>query len=185
VNWLLASITFFIGILIGWLLPALQKISFASTIDAGNVLNVIATLALAAAINVFLTNKVSTKQALTTVLSDHLTEALMSFRALQQAAKPCHTGDKLSLQHQAELTLAERELSNSLHSFEQALICCKVEPLVLDLDKAKRAREALKKALTDSPFPGPYAPGDWARIATTAKAFRDEVTRLSVAIHSR
>jgi hypothetical protein len=185
VNWLVATITFFIGVLLGWLLPALQKISVASTVDAGNVLNVIATLAVAAAINVVLTKQVSTRQALTDVLREHLGEVLTSLRAVQHAARPCYAGHRLTPDEQAELSLIERELSNSLHSFEQALVWCKVEPIDIDLDKAKRAREALKKALTDTPFPGPYSPSDRAQISTTIKAFRDEITRLSVEVRSR
>jgi hypothetical protein len=185
VKWFFGALLLLIGILAGWFLPAVTDLRFSKEIDAGNFLVALVTLIVAFVIGYLYTESVSSKRSNTELLLECVREARAMLVTLQSAALPCHRGKKLTLAEQASLTMAERELSNSIHSLELAVGLCGAKAHRLDFEKLKDARIALKDSLTDTPFPGPYGETSRSRITAAFKIVRDELLRVSFAITRR
>jgi hypothetical protein len=182
---LLMGLCVFVGILVGCLVPALRSITFDQTINPGQVLNAIATLAVAILINFLYASSVSRKKLETDLLIDHVKATQAALSLLQREALACQVSKKLSKDEQHRLNAAERELSNSVHSLEMALRHCKCKLHKVQFDLLKDARAILKESLTDTPFPGPYDPASLSKINSSVKVVRDELTRLIFTIHRR
>lgn len=184
-KWLYGGLLLVIGALVGWLLPAVTGLRFGDKIDVGNFINALATLLVAFLIGYLYTERASSKRADTELLLESVHEAKAAVVALKEAAFPCHRGKKLTLLEQTALSVAERELSNAIHSFEQAISYCKIRPHLMGIEKLKDARVALKDSLTDTPFPGPYDSSARSRISSSFKSVHDELTRIAFAISRR
>jgi hypothetical protein len=185
VTWLVGLVSFVIGVLLGWCLPALRSIGFNSTVDIGNVLNAIAVLVVGLLINYLYTHRASSKKADTDLLLDVIRDCKTALGSVLTAGRACDSKKKLTLEQQRELTSAERELSNAVHSVELALCCCSIKLDTLNFQKLKDARAELKDSLTDSPFPGPYDNASLARMQSASKSFRDELTRVAFSVNHR
>lgn len=184
-RWLFGGLLLAIGVLAGWFLSAATGLRLSDQVDVGATLNAIATLLVAFLIGYLYTEEASSKRADTDLLLESVREARAAVVALQQAAFPCHRGKKLTLLEQTALTVAERDLSNAIHSLEYAIDCSKVRSNSLEIYKLKDARAALKDSLTDTPFPGPYDGSARSRINSAFKLVRDELTRITFAISRR
>jgi len=181
----LMVLCFAAGIIIGWLLPELKSLHFNPQVDVGNVLNALATLAVAILINFLYTRSASSKQSDTNLLLEHVRSVQAALRFLQQEATNCQSAKKLTKEQQLALNGAERALSNDIHSLENALQQCRCKLHVLEFGKLKDARSELKESLTDTPFPGPYDAASLSKINVSFKGIRDELTRLTFAIPRR
>jgi len=185
VRWLIGGLLLVIGALAGWLLPVVTGLQLGHTVEVGSLFHALATLVVALLIGYLYSEHSSSKRADTGLLLESLREAKAAFAALQQAALPCHRTKKLTQQEQTALTVAERELSNAIHSVEYAGSCCKIRPHLIDVDKLKDARAVLKDSLTDTPFPGPYDASARSRINSSFKSVRDELTGIAFAVSRR
>jgi hypothetical protein len=173
------------GIILGWLLPAFKSLRFSQQVDVGNVLNALATLAVAILINFLYTRSASAKKSETDLLLEHVRSAQAALRSLLLEATNCQNGKKLTKEQQLALNRAERTLSNDVHSLEQALLYCGCKLHTVDFGRLKDARSELKEILTDTPFPGPYDETSIGKINVAFKSVRDELTRLTFAIPRR
>lgn len=109
-------------------------------------------------------------------ISEALTDAYHTF--LQ-----CPVGKKLSKDLSDRVSIAERRLSNAVHSIEVALNSCGITPGKA-FESLKEARFSLKEALTDDPFPsGSFTSADASRIQGAFKQMRDDTTRLTFAVN--
>jgi len=185
VKWLIWALLVATGILIGWLAQAAQVITVSSSVDAGNVLEAVATLVVAILIGYLYTEHASSKKADTDTLQDCVRDIKRAFRRVEEAARACEGGHRLSDSERSALTLADRELSNTIHSLEEGLKLCRVKLHAVEIGKLKDARTELKERLTDSPFPGPYDPASCAGILSALRGVRDELMRISIAINHR
>jgi hypothetical protein len=120
-----------------------------------------------------------------TSLTDSLREVKTAMGVVHDASLPCMSGKKLTLAERARLIQAERDLSNSVHSFAGAIQYCETFVKPFDVTRLKRLRSQLKDRLTDDPFPGPYDAVAQNRATVAFRNMRDELTRLSFGIIHR
>lgn len=166
-----------------WFFRVHSTVSYS--VDFGSLADAIVFLAVGALIEYAYSKSSSDKQADTNLLLELVSEARMALRELGSKSENCSTRKPLSPAERNELFYSERELSNAVHSIEEALSYCKQDLTVLKFESLKRAREELKDALTDSPFPGPYDTVSISRIRALLKKMRDELTRTAFAINHR
>ncbi|MHB8653868.1 MAG: hypothetical protein ACYDA9_08320 [Terriglobia bacterium] len=185
-RWVIGIVLILIGVGLGVTVPAFWSISISPTVDAGNLLNAVAILAVGVIIEYLYASQSSSKRADTELLLDLVRDANRAFRQLEMiSSQVCATHKKLTRDEQRGLTSLERDLSNAVHSIESALGYCQVKLHELDFEKLKDARVSLKASLTDSPFPGPYDDGSQRSIHAAFKTMRDELTRTAFAINRR
>jgi hypothetical protein len=193
VKWLLGLVWFAVAattLLAGWLIFSLTGFQFTPKVDPGAVLGAIATLfstvtslAIVYHINYLYATQLSSKRAETDVLLEGIRDIKASLSDVRNAAQVCQNNRKLTKAEQGALVGAERELSNSVRSLDKAFSICSTPGFTLE--KLKEARTELKDALTDSPFPGPFDPVSRGRIANTFRAFRDELTEVTIRVVRR
>lgn len=153
--------------------------------DFGSVVDAIALLTVGALVEYAYLKHSSDKRADTDLILGIVDEAKESLRVLSEKAQPCESGKALTPAQRMSLNCAERELSNCIHSVEEALTQCKANLHKLGFEAVKDARSTLKDSLTDTPYPGPYDPASIVRIRTAFKSVRDELIRLAFAVNHR
>jgi hypothetical protein len=168
---------------VGFVLLPITNIKFADKVDLGNVLGAVATLIVAVLINQVFARHVSRASTDTALLLDHLAEIRTTMKRLEKASENARSGKKLSKTECLVVNTAERDLSNSVHSLEHALDCCGIQKGKLCFDALKKRRLNVKKALTDSPYPGPYNTKQQNAISNAFKLLNDEVTRITFDVH--
>lgn len=175
-----------LAVLIGiefWKLESHSKISYS--LDFGSVLDAFVLLVVFILIDYAYSKQSSKKRADTDLLLSIVAEARIELRKVEEKSQSCEQSKPLSPKEQFALTLAERDLSNAVHSIEEALRHCSIDMSKLRFESVKDARVEIKEALTDTPYPGPYDSGSLGRIRTSLKTMRDELTRITFAINHR
>jgi hypothetical protein len=179
--------------LVLWVIPAIRVTPFAATIDIGAVLEAaagiigaLATLLVAYLIGYLYSASATKKKADGDLLLRVLDDVRTALLSLQECTIPCHCGSKLTTAQRSKIVMTERELSQAVYSFSEAIgYCGATADATLSLQQLKDARVELKDSLTDSPFPGPYNEHARQRISKAFRLFRDEMNRLSFAIIRR
>ncbi len=173
-----------------WLGLSVQSLKFNREIDPGAVLAAIATvfstattLVLVYWVNYLFVTQSASRKAETEILLDVARDVKKALAELRASAEFCRTSHKLTPGEQQRLLETERELSNSVLSLDMALQLCP-EPGIT-LEKLKDARGALKDALEDSPFPGPYDSASTRLIRSAFRQFANELIAMMLLIARR
>lgn len=159
--------------------------NIAYSVDLGSLIDALVWVFIGVLIEFVYSKQSSDKRADTELLLRVVDEAKEAFRKLVEKSELCESDKALSRTQQVELTCADRELSNAIHSLESALTYCKVKLDRLNFEALKSALFELKESLTDSPYPGPYDQAARIRIRSAKRAVRNELTRVGFAINRR
>lgn len=155
------------------------------SLDFGSVIDAIVLLLVGVLVEYVYSQQSSAKQADTELLLKLVDDSKKAFTVLTAEAENCESGKPLTKAQQTSLSLAEKELSNAIHSLEEGLGHCKISLDSVKFQALKEARRDLKDSLTDSPFPGPYDQASRIHIRNMIKKVRDELTRMAFAINHR
>ena len=155
------------------------------SLDFGSLVDALVLVFIGVLVEYAYSKQSSDKRADTDLLLGIVEEVKVAFHKLVEKSEFCESGKALTKAQETEITCAERELSNAVHSLEEALRYCKVKLDKLNFEQLKSARSELKDSLTDSPYPGPYDQGARIRIRTAKRVMRDELTRMAFAINRR
>ena len=174
----------FLGVLLGLLVGYARVLKLDPNINAGHIINAVATICVGLILNQIYNRRASTRNIERQLLLAQIGEASAALTEPYDVFFNAQSEGSSLKRYQNRLSRAERRrLSNSVHSIEVALSACEVDAGKA-FDSVKEARFRLKEALTDDPFPaGSFTGADASKIQGAFAAMRDETTRLAFAVN--
>jgi hypothetical protein len=181
----LGLLIFLVGLLAGFMGAKWAPLTLSATVDVGNLLNVIVTLLVAILLNWLFVEHSSKRKLDLDFLGRFFEDCRDALRRVESSSSHCTSDIPLNMDERAVVLKDGKALSNAVGCLEEALLACEVDPTAVGFHRLTDSRIALKEAVTDSPFPGPYPTDHIARINECLNRFRSELMRLWVIVNRR